>query len=247
MSIQAAPLPHRPLPDRPLLGLDTGSPVVGVAVTAADGTLLAERSIAQKGSSQVLLQLVAEALEEAGTSLPELAGVVALQGPGSFTGLRIGLATVQGLSQALALPAAAVPTLHALAFHAGQSGSRGKILALVDALRGDWFVQPFDLASPGPTALSEPQRRPATELEGLRVEIGATATWGFGADHEPTGSDSSPDSRTAALAAAGIRLALLLPEAWDPSRLTRPLYLRAPAVTLPKGKKPPPISSRSAE
>jgi tRNA threonylcarbamoyl adenosine modification protein YeaZ len=97
-----------------LLALDTASPTVSVAL-ARGPELLGERSIAMERSSALLLALVHEVLTEAGARPADLAGVVALRGPGSFTGVRIGLATVLGLHQALGMPATALETLRVLA------------------------------------------------------------------------------------------------------------------------------------
>jgi tRNA threonylcarbamoyl adenosine modification protein YeaZ len=97
-----------------LLALDTASPTVSVAL-ARGPELLGERSIAMERSSALLLALVHEVLSEAGARPADLAGVVALRGPGSFTGVRIGLATVLGLHQALGMPATALETLRVLA------------------------------------------------------------------------------------------------------------------------------------
>ena len=98
----------------PLLAVDAGSPRVSVAVGDA-GEVLAEAAETRERSSATLLAMVDGVLAEAGLRAAELAGLVALRGPGSFTGLRVGLATVLGLHQALGLPAVAVPTLGVLA------------------------------------------------------------------------------------------------------------------------------------
>ena len=65
--------------------------------------------------------------------------------PGSFTGLRVGLATVLGLHQALGLPATALPTLEVLGCLGPGDGST--VVAVVDALRGEWFAQRFESAA----------------------------------------------------------------------------------------------------
>ena len=93
-------------------------------------------------SSADILRLIDETLEQADTRLHRVGGLVALAGPGSFTGLRVGLATVLGLHQALGIPATTLSNLEVLAFSGG--GDRELRLGAVDALRGEWFVQPFE-------------------------------------------------------------------------------------------------------
>ena len=89
-----------PSPDAPILALDTGSPTVGLAL--GDGKkMLAVRSIELRQSSERLLRNLEDLLRETGTPLTDLRGIAVLKGPGSFTGLRVGLGTVLGLHQAL--------------------------------------------------------------------------------------------------------------------------------------------------
>ncbi len=136
-------------PRGPLLLLDTGSPRVSVAVArmvqdrvAPDIEVVAARSIEQQRSSAHLLDLIGEALAEAGITVRDLGGIAVLRGPGSFTGLRIGLATVLGLHQALGVPATALPSLQVMAAAVGAREGE-VVIAAVDALRGDWSAQAF--------------------------------------------------------------------------------------------------------
>ena len=123
-----------------LLALDTGSPLVSVAL-ARDGAVVASRSVEQERSSTRLLEMIREVLDEAGIGIGDLEGITVLRGPGSFTGLRIGLATTLGLHQALGIPATALPSLQVLA---ASAGTGGRVITAVDALRGDWSVQVFE-------------------------------------------------------------------------------------------------------
>jgi tRNA threonylcarbamoyladenosine biosynthesis protein TsaB len=232
-------IPAKPL----LLALDTASPTVSVAL-ARGSTLLGERSVAMERSSVQLLGLVREVLAAAGARPADLGGVVALRGPGSFTGVRIGLATVLGLHQALGMPATALDTLRVLAaaapHHPGHS-----IIAVVDALRGDWSVQAFT-AGPFPRPSSREALVPGSEIPvlaaGREAEFIVT---GFGVSRlaELPGWPPWPQTlclvEAGPLAAAAVRLAADPELAWDPSLLTSPLYARPPAVTLPKARRPP--------
>src|SRR3954471_22431239 len=146
-----------------LLALDTGSPLVSVAL-ARDGAVVASRSIEQERSSTRLLEMVQEMLTEAGIGVRDLGAIAVLRGPGSFTGLRIGLTTVLGLHQALGVPATAIPSLPVLAASAGER--KGIVIAAVDALRGDWSAQAFAAGQP----LGEMELVPGPELPRLAGE-----------------------------------------------------------------------------
>jgi tRNA threonylcarbamoyladenosine biosynthesis protein TsaB len=221
------------------LALDTGSPVVSVAL-ARGGVPLAVRSVAMDRSSALLLALVQEVLAEGGAKLADLAGVAVLRGPGSFTGLRIGLATVLGLHQALGVPATALPTLRALAVASVASEGPGVVIAAVDALRGDWSAQAFLAypADPLPGALGEPVLIPGAELPSLVAGVkGERLVTGFGVSRLGELPGWPADlrlSEAGPLAAAVARLAADPATVWDPSLLTSPLYARPPAVTLPR-------------
>src|SRR5690349_11216019 len=96
-----------------LLAIDAASPRVSVAVGRGE-EVLSERAVEIGRSSGRLMDLIGEVLAEAGARPADLGGVVALRGPGSFTGLRVGLATALGLHQALGVRATALSTLHVL-------------------------------------------------------------------------------------------------------------------------------------
>ncbi len=216
-----------------VLAIDTASPTVSVAV-AAEGRLRGERSIEIARSSERLLAMVEEVLAEAGLAAPgELAGVVALGGPGSFTGLRVGLATVLGFHQAVGLPATAVPTHLALALAAPPEAG-GRLLAAVDVLRDEWAVQELVAGSDGPEPLAPPERVPTATL--LERVAGGPAVIGFGVSALADRAGAAADRllEPPPLAAAVACHATLHPPAWDPALLTRPLYFRPPAVTLPR-------------
>ena len=253
-----------PPPEALLLALDTASPTVSVAV-GRDGLCLAARSVELRRSSEALLRLVDEALREAGVTLRDLDGIIALRGPGSFTGLRVGLATVLGLHQALGVAATAVPTLEVLevAARAALPETEGPVAAVVDALRGQWFSRIFGgSGSPsqaGARAASEaaildPEQiadlAPAVLVGHGAKRLAADPAW---ADRSSAAAERAGGERPAVLDLAGadwtgptLAQAALLHHAlplggatrdvapWDRATLTRPLYLRAPAVSLPK-------------
>ncbi len=211
----------------PILVLDAASPVVSAAL-GAEGRVIAERTIELRSSSERLLSMVEEVLEEGRLTLGDVAGVAVLQGPGSFTGLRIGLATVLGFHQALGLRATALPTLPVLA--AAAAGDETEVVAAVDAMRGDWYVRRFRPAAVGwPRPLATAGLVPAAEL----AELAPCRVVGFGvAELAPAAGVELVEPPPLAPVAA--RIASRSEIDWDPARLTAPIYFRPPAVTLPK-------------
>ncbi len=215
-----------------LLALDTGSPLVSVAL-ARDGAVVASRSVEQERSSTRLLEMIREVLDEAGIGVGGLGAVAVLRGPGSFTGLRIGLATVLGLHQALGIPSTALPSLQVLAVAAGTGG---RVIAAVDALRGDWSAQGFEDGHP----LGEMELLPGSELPRLAGGKGAVVT-GFGVSRLREVPGWPADLRLlepGPLAPAAAVLAAAPGTVWDPALLTSAIYSRPPAVTLPKPRVP---------
>lgn len=93
--------------------------------------------------SAQLVPLIAMLLEKHGHSKSDLGAFAVVRGPGSFTGLRVGLAAIKGLAEALDKPIAAVSLLEAVA---RGSDSRAHVLAALDAGRGDVYVGDYELA-----------------------------------------------------------------------------------------------------
>jgi len=214
-----------------ILALDTASPRVSVAVGTAE-ELHAERTLGLRRSSEKLLAAIEEALEEAGTALGELAGCAVVRGPGSFTGLRIGLGTALGFHQALGMPVAALSALSALAASAG-GGAPEEIVAAVDAMRGDWYLRRF---APGEGS-SPPRPRGEAELV-AGSELAALGPCRFVAFGAEKARDALAPGAVALeaepLARWVLRLAAHPSTEWRADDLTKPIYFRAPAVTAPK-------------
>jgi tRNA threonylcarbamoyladenosine biosynthesis protein TsaB len=112
----------------------------GVALLR-DETLAAECACTHP-AAETLLPAVARVLEEAGVALAVVDAFAISIGPGSFTGLRVGLATLKGLAFGTGRPAVAVPTLAALAFSA--PAGEGPVIAALDARRGELYAAAFD-------------------------------------------------------------------------------------------------------
>lgn len=119
-----------------LLGVDTCGQVGSIALAdyeRSEMTLLGERQIPGGELSISLVQAIAELLLEAGISVRDLAGITAVAGPGSFTGIRVGLAAVKGLAEAANLPVVALSRLAVLADQAQA------LCSVLDAHRGQFY------------------------------------------------------------------------------------------------------------
>ncbi len=118
-----------------LLSLDASAKSAAVAVSDGDD-ILAESFINNGYThSETLLPLVAKTLEKAGKTISQVDAFALTNGPGSFTGLRIGCATVKGLAGER--PCYPVPTLLALAYSAGEEGL---IIPMMDARRQQTYT-----------------------------------------------------------------------------------------------------------
>jgi tRNA threonylcarbamoyladenosine biosynthesis protein TsaB len=121
-----------------ILALDTSTESCSVAVGGEGGWVDATEAVGH-GHSERLLPMVRAVLAQAGWALAQLDGIAFGAGPGSFTGLRIGCAVAQGLALALDRPALPVPTLEALAVHAGADC----VLCCLDARMREVYVAGF--------------------------------------------------------------------------------------------------------
>lgn len=120
-----------------LLALDTATMVSSVALAGAD-KLVAELTLhTDKHHSEQLMPHIADIFRLANVAKSELKGIAVSIGPGSFTGLRIGLATAKALAYALAVPIIGVPTLAALAYGCLAPGT--VISPLLDAQKGNVY------------------------------------------------------------------------------------------------------------
>ncbi len=123
--------------ERLVLGIDTCGPTGSVALARlnADAVeILGQIELEGRSYSATLVTAVAELLRGSGTSLGSLDAMVAVRGPGSFTGVRVGLSAVKGLAEPGGIPEAAVPRLAVLARKAGVDA------AALDAHRHEVFI-----------------------------------------------------------------------------------------------------------
>ncbi len=193
---------------------------------ASGGRMIAARSEAMmRGHQERLAPMTAEVLSEAGLAFSAIERIAVTVGPGSFTGLRVGLAFAKGLRLATGAALVGIGTLEGLAASAPR---RARVAAVIDARRAQVYLQVFEAARPlmAPDALTlagAAARLAELAPDGDILAIGPGA--GLMADILGAG-------RVREIAAPDIEALVRLAEAAAPRSDVRPLYLRAPDAKL---------------
>ncbi len=168
-----------------ILAFDTATAATAVALALGDGTVATARHDpepgARPGHASQLLPLVVGLLGEAGIGFAQLDRIAVGVGPGTFTGLRIGVATARGLSQAQDLPLVPVSTLRALALTADEAPAAATdpeepdavTLAVLDARRGEAFAAAWARGAAADPALAPLLEPAALTPEALEAAVAA--------------------------------------------------------------------------
>jgi tRNA threonylcarbamoyladenosine biosynthesis protein TsaB len=175
-----------------VLGFDTATPATVVGLRLADGTTLQAREDPSEGQrpghTTRLLPLASGLLAQVGLRWEQLERIAVGVGPGTFTGLRIGVATARGLAQSLGVEVVGVSTLRVLAEAAlrapdvewsqararvGASASKRGVLAAVDARRGEVFAALYA----GGREVAAPSALPREQLGSLPVGSAEGVGW----------------------------------------------------------------------
>lgn len=138
-----------------VLGIESATPVAAVAVAGREG-ILAESMVANKRTHSVnLLPMIKAVLESVNLEHRQLNGIAVSSGPGSFTGLRIGLSTAKTLAQVWQLPLAGVSTLQALAH--SFAGHNRLVCPIMNARKNEVYLAVYDYSGPVPVPLLQPR------------------------------------------------------------------------------------------
>lgn len=224
-----------------LLSLDT-STLTGSAAVVSDGVVLAESTARVRATqSEQILPLVDEVLARAGLTLDRIDRIAVGIGPGSFTGVRIALATAKGLHLATGAALYGVRSLDALA--SSLWGAQGLVLAALDARRGETYAALYRLdGNERETVLAPFHGSPASVGEAVRAFDGPIAVVGdLGADdlRALTGDDRRFALAPAVLAtplARFVAYEVLADRGTLDEGALEPLYVRGSDAKLPGGK-----------
>lgn len=141
-----------------ILGIETTGPHCSVALIDEKNNIIERRSLQRFSHLQTLTPLIKECLEEAGIELKDLDALAVSKGPGSFTGIRIGVTTARGISQILGTPLIGVPTLQAFGYSQGED-YEGIVCPIIDARRNQVYGAAYkeyeNIIKDGPYTLSE--------------------------------------------------------------------------------------------
>ena len=128
-----------------ILSIETSTPVCSVAITEDSGIIAFEKLFLEKSHSNLLTVVIESLLVQSNLKAKELDAVAVSEGPGSYTGLRIGVSTAKGLCYAMDKPLIAVQTLKAMAHEVNKFNTEGALLApMLDARRMEVYCAMFD-------------------------------------------------------------------------------------------------------
>ena len=212
-----------------VLAFDCAVQGLGVAVVR-DGVTLASRREEGREQAARLVPVIADVMQEAGVEKHALSLIAVTTGPGSFTGVRVGLATARGLAVALGLPLAGIATTACLLAQA-EAGDRLAVAA-IDTHLGDWFCA---IRADGAVPFVASTEGLAAHLDGKPcLVVGPEADRLAPLLPDARAQMALPDPATLARLAleAGV-------ESWRVRNRTeglpRPLYLRGVNITTPDG------------
>lgn len=206
-----------------LLAIDCAASLCAACVYDADAGKELGRELRDlgKGHAEHLMAVIETALQAASVGYPDLDAVAVSIGPGSFTGLRVGVSTARGLALALKIPAIGVTTLEALAAEGADASPGRAVLAALDAGREEIHAALYDKAlvetyGPSVTTLAEAV---ALAISAEAVLVGTAAP--RIAQAAGRAFDTGPVAATADIATyAGLAAAK------GPGEKPKPLYLR---------------------
>lgn len=205
-----------------LLVIDTSSSNCAVFAKRADGVSHQKTDVIGRGHAECLIAMIDDVLDQLGLAYADLTRLGVTVGPGSFTGVRVGVSAIRGLALALEIPAIGVSTLQALQAEIMDTGHR---LVLIDAKRQEFYAElfgPSGTSVGGAMLIKENDDFPASWLELERLCLIGSGAPNFvdRLSNATLISDmAAPDIAT---------VARLVENTDETSQKPKPLYLRKP-------------------
>lgn len=199
------------------LAIDTSSNDLSIALLNGNKVVDYLDQTMERGQGEVLLPLIQDLLTRGKIKASDLTAVAVAVGPGSFTGVRVALATARGIGLALDIPVYGVTNFEAAAY-----GLDRAVTVVLDSKRGDYFTQSFDQTG-------HPIDAPRIQSsDALKQKLPFTAA-GNGAEqlHQEIGCDTLEKKMPTAVAVAHVALSRT-----DHALAPEPLYLREADVTI---------------
>jgi tRNA threonylcarbamoyladenosine biosynthesis protein TsaB len=228
-----------------ILGIETATERLSAALLLEDSAVFERHEDSQSSHCELLAQFITGLAGEAGIGLPEIDGVAVSIGPGSFTGLRIGIATAMGLAYGLGVETCGIHTLAALAWNIRIPGAL--VCPLIDAKRSEAYAALYRTGEGFPETVIEPAAIPVTELAGLlagnseQIIITGPGVEKFrplleNVTGTPLTSITTDEAKPSAVSVASLGLLLFKAgECSNPAEL-KPVYLRRSDAELVKKK-----------
>jgi tRNA threonylcarbamoyladenosine biosynthesis protein TsaB len=206
-----------------VLGLDTCLSSCSVAVLDGERVVASAREVMARGHQERLAPMAQQVMSDAGLAFGKLDRIAVTVGPGSFTGLRVGIAFAKGLALALDRPTVGIGTLEALAAEAD-----GLVFPAIDARRGQLYLQAFEDSR----ALMAPDALTAEVAAARIAELSQGRSFTLVGSGAALLADFAPAAAVIPAEGADARAVARLAAARAPAPL-KPLYLRAPDAKLP--------------
>jgi tRNA threonylcarbamoyladenosine biosynthesis protein TsaB len=180
--------------------------------------------------SASLMPMVEEALKQSGMGYEDVSAVAATVGPGSFTGIRVGLAAAQGIAFAAGIKSMGFTTLEVLAFAARKHA--GNILAILNAGKGEWYYQHYASGKPLEDAQLGPLEQ-ALAIAGANAVIAGNVILN---EREGSGARSFAALRMTDVTFPRADALAELAATSSAAQPLRPFYIRPPDAKLPEKK-----------
>jgi tRNA threonylcarbamoyl adenosine modification protein YeaZ len=212
-----------------VLAIDTALAACAAAVldTERGGIIATESLLMTRGHVEALMPLVARVMDQAAMAFSDIDRVVVTTGPGSFTGLRVGIAAARGIALAADKPAVGLSTLFAYAAPHLAADDTVPVVAVIDARHAHVYLQVF---GPGGRTVTAPRLAPLREAVQAASAapaciVGSAAQSVAAALSRGDAAPAAVDARPAPDIAWVARIGAGLPEGQSPPK---PQYLRAP-------------------